>query len=81
MKHRARLTPPHLEYYKSRAACPRHGTLNKLSVNGKCVTCDALASWRRRGDAASERAAAKAIIVAADRMQSILKRPQVPKGA
>jgi hypothetical protein len=79
MRHRS--TPPHLEYYRSRTACPLHGTMNKLASSGQCVTCGALADWRRRHAQADSRAAVEAVAVAADRMQSILKRPQPPTGA
>jgi hypothetical protein len=66
-------TPPHLEYYASRSACPRHGTMNKLSASGQCVTCASLANWKRRDDARDLKIACEAVTMAADNIEMILK--------
>ena len=57
---------PSLEMYQSRTAFPRHGTRWKYASTGRCITCTALAEWRRRGDARADKIAAEAVALAAD---------------
>jgi hypothetical protein len=72
------VNPSH-EWYRSRTACRRHGTMNKLASSGQCVTCASLAAWKRRRDQAADKAAREAIEIAAENLNVALTVPPQPQ--